>query len=346
MSAFNGFLDNILGGVLNPKGNLGDWRHASRTFVKNNFRLAPKTKFLYHVYFDISKEGLANVKKWDEKHRRELGLLVKSASLPSFSSTIETKKRYNKVKHHHTSLNYEPINITFHDDNMNVTTTLMEAYYRYYFVDGNYSGQPEGYGKTRAGDDTYTALDSVKNRYGLDVVPLGYPFFNNIQISLLTRHTYQTFVLVNPLIQNWSHGDVSAGDSQPRENSITVVYETVWYKRGAVTTSTINASESPLTGFGDSAHYDQTPSPITLAGGGSVNFGALLSGGADLFDYAFGDGEAFNSPLGAILAGVNLIGNAQNLTPEGILEGAENILGGALENVDRSVLGGLSNINF
>ena len=54
---FNGFLDNLISGALNPKGNLGDWRHASRTFVKNTYRLAPKVKFLYHVFFDISEDG-------------------------------------------------------------------------------------------------------------------------------------------------------------------------------------------------------------------------------------------------------------------------------------------------
>ena len=54
MGLFDGFLDNLISGVLNPKGNLGDWRHASRTFVKNSFRLAPKVKFLYHVAFTFS----------------------------------------------------------------------------------------------------------------------------------------------------------------------------------------------------------------------------------------------------------------------------------------------------
>ena len=42
----NGFLDNFVKGVTNPKGNLGDFRHASRTFVKNTYRLTPKVKFV------------------------------------------------------------------------------------------------------------------------------------------------------------------------------------------------------------------------------------------------------------------------------------------------------------
>ena len=39
-------------GFLRPKGQMGDWQHAARTFADDNFRLAPKAKFLYHVYFD------------------------------------------------------------------------------------------------------------------------------------------------------------------------------------------------------------------------------------------------------------------------------------------------------
>ena len=49
-----GFLDNVLKGALNPKGNLADFAHASRLYVDDSFRLAPKQKFLYHVVFNIN----------------------------------------------------------------------------------------------------------------------------------------------------------------------------------------------------------------------------------------------------------------------------------------------------
>ena len=43
----NGFLDNFFNASLNPKGNVGDFAHASRLYVDSAFRLAPKVKFLY-----------------------------------------------------------------------------------------------------------------------------------------------------------------------------------------------------------------------------------------------------------------------------------------------------------
>ena len=51
MAIFDGFFGNALSGALNPKGNLSDWRHASRLFVEDKMKYAPKTKFLYHVNF-------------------------------------------------------------------------------------------------------------------------------------------------------------------------------------------------------------------------------------------------------------------------------------------------------
>ena len=46
----NGFLDNLVNGILGPKGTMADWQHASRLYVDGNLKLAPKSKFLYHTY--------------------------------------------------------------------------------------------------------------------------------------------------------------------------------------------------------------------------------------------------------------------------------------------------------
>ena len=49
---FTRFLSGAGSGILNPKGNLGDPRHASRMFVDDAFARAPRTKFLFHVFFE------------------------------------------------------------------------------------------------------------------------------------------------------------------------------------------------------------------------------------------------------------------------------------------------------
>ena len=54
---FNALLDSIANGALNPKGNLADFQHASRLYVDDGLRLAPKAKFTYHVNFEIALEA-------------------------------------------------------------------------------------------------------------------------------------------------------------------------------------------------------------------------------------------------------------------------------------------------
>jgi len=154
----------------------------------------------------------------------------------------------------------------------------------------------------------------------------------------MSRHTYTTYTLVNPIIQDWNHGNVDSSDSQPNENSMTILYEAVWYDRGAVEAG---ADGNPKA-FGDKAHYDVTPSPITLQGGGAISLGAALAGGIDLFNYA-ATGKGFSSPLAAAIAGVNLIGNIRDLSLEGIQEEATNIILGANESFYDNTVNGLPN---
>jgi hypothetical protein len=92
---FNKFLGDMLTGFLAPKGNLADFQHASRLFVDDTFRLAPKNKFLYYVVFNISPDALTDV-SFQDRHRLELNYLVKNAELPKYSIKTETLNQYNR----------------------------------------------------------------------------------------------------------------------------------------------------------------------------------------------------------------------------------------------------------
>ena len=61
---FNGFLDSVAGSALNPKGNLADYQHASRLYTDNNHALAPKTKFLYHVFLILIRQQQESFHEW------------------------------------------------------------------------------------------------------------------------------------------------------------------------------------------------------------------------------------------------------------------------------------------
>jgi len=342
MGKFTGFLDNLASGALSPKGNLADFRHASKTFVTDAFRLAPKTKFLYHVFFEINDQPASVLPELKQRHTREIGLLVKSADLPKYTATVDTKKKYNRIKNVQTSISYNPCNISFHDDNLGITSALMEAYYRYYFADGNYGSRPEAFNrqvsKTAAGDSTYAGKERNKYAYGLDNNQ-NEPFFKSIQISQLTRKTFTTYTLVNPTITDWGHDSVDSSDgSGTMANNMTVAYEAVWYDRGKI------GVDNPK-GFADPSHYDTTPSPASLLGGGSLGIGGAIGAGISLYDFITNDG-GFNSPLEAGLAAANLVSNVRNLSSEGIRAEGFSLLTGAIGAAAGTDVSGVANTFF
>lgn len=325
MSKFKGFLDNIANKVTNPKGNLGDWQHSRRLFIDDNLRLAPKQKFLYHVAFQLNGVARSILPDLADKHNLEIGMLVKNAELPKYTANVETRNKYNRKKNVVTSIQYEPIQIVFHDDNFGVTTALLEAYYRYYFADGWYGNDSGAFQKSGfAGDNTYLGQGRNQYRYGLDN-NISVPFINNIQISQMARKSFTTYTIVNPIITNWQHDSVDSGDgSTTMVNTITVAYEAVFYNRGPVEAG---ANGEPA-GFGRE-HYDRIPSPITIAGGGTLGLDGIFGAAIDLYDYIT-KGKNFNNPFEAAVAGVNLFNATRSLSKEGLREQGYNLLGKVL----------------
>lgn len=337
----NGFLDNLISGILGPKGNMADWQHARRLFIDGKLKLAPKQKFLFHVYFRLDPIVRTILPELADKHNLEIGMLVKSADLPKFTANVETKNKYNRKKNVHTSISYDPINITFHDDNYGVTTALLEAYYRYYFADASYGRIPGAYNKAGAGDNTYKGTGFNQFKYGLDN-DISVPFFQSIEITQLARKAYTTYTIVNPVITGWQHDNVDSADGNTTmQNSITVAYEAVHYSRGAVQAG----EEGSPTGFGGPAHYDQQPSPISLLGGGKLGIDGIFGAGADLYDY-IAKGTTFKSPLEAGLAAFQLVRSIEGLTSEGLRESGYRIIENAIGTATGTDVSGVANSTF
>ena len=92
MAKFTGFLDNVANGILSPKGNMADWQHASRLYVTDTQKHAPKVSFLYHVTFYLTEQAKAIIQEVDQ-YKHEIGMLVKQADLPKFTAQVETKNQ-------------------------------------------------------------------------------------------------------------------------------------------------------------------------------------------------------------------------------------------------------------
>mgnify|MGYP003663567237 FL=1 len=331
----NGFLDNFFNGVLNPKGSMGDFQHASRLYVDNAFRLAPKSKFLYFVNFNFYKDDkhdvLAGFPKIQNRHRAEMNMLVKNVDLPQYRSSVEVKNAYNRKKNVQTRIDYTPVSMTMHDDNQGLTTMLMEAYYKYYYRDSNITDITASYDPR----SNYKDENGRSYRFGLDNDKM-VPFFRSIKLYQFSRHEYTEYTLVNPIIESWGPDTMDQTDgSGIAENKMTINYEAVLYSRGAV------GEDSPATFATD--HYDKTPSPLSVAGGGVGN----LFGGGGILDGAssvLGDITGGTFGLGTLLTAANTVKNAKNLSKDSLKAEGLSILTGAIVNVGKKGVGGLPGI--
>ena len=236
--------------------HLRDYRHAKNLFYEYGLAYAPKTKFLYHCLFEPSPEVGNTSSSNSFAFQKQIGVLVKSADLPSFRVSVENKKQYNRIKQFQTRIDYNDVNITFHDDNVGVTRALFEEYYKYYWIDGSHNVQ-----KNARVSGPYASRDKYSEsvpKYGMNTGNIG-PFFSSITIYQLSRQQYFAYTLVNPIITQWNHGSVEASDgSGVNENTMSIAYEAVLYSNGD-----IGEDSEPVAFTDPETGYDQTPSPIS-----------------------------------------------------------------------------------
>jgi hypothetical protein len=330
------FLKYLTNGLLNPKGTLGDFQHAARLFTDNDFRLAPKVKFLFHVVFSINTNALKSL-NFKYQHQNEINMLVKKADMPKFQITTEKLNQYNRKKVVQTKIDYQPINITFHDDNFGVVRQLWENYYSYYYADPTASKQYGAYNRTSMLGPSY-----VRTTYGLDNNS-SIPFFDKITIYQMARHSWNSATLVNPIISAWNHDTMDYSASAPVENSMTLDYEAVYYDTG-------NVYQGNPPGFGIE-HYDTVPSPLSLAGGGTRTLfgsGGVLAG-IEAVSGNIASGRAFESPLDFIstaITAVNTYQNAKNLSKAGVTQEVTGIATKGLQTVATQGISGINNTSF
>lgn len=265
-----------------------DYAHASKTFTPNSYQNAPKFKYLFHTYFDINEEAWG----WSKLplSTTNFGLLVKEVTLPNYVMDTTILNQYNRKRIVQTKIRYNPIDITFHDDNASQATRLWEAYYRYNYRDGNIpSGIMSGNtGNPNPGDITYNTRNIYSSSAEIEQQRLstwGYagesntdtgikvPFFKNITVFGMNQHNFVAYTFINPIITQFNHDSYSYSDNGTMQNKMTIDYETVVYNYGAIDGT---APSNIVTGFGNEENYDRRLSPI--AGPGS-NKAILGQGG-------------------------------------------------------------------
>ena len=274
--------------ILNPSQILKDWKHASRLYIDGRHRLEPKRPWLYYVV--INKfTGASDFGNGGEK--MELGQLVKQAQLPSYNFNVEPRNQYNRKTQTQTNITYDPVQIQFHDDNADVVVSFFNDYYKHYYRDSKYE-QVQFDSEARYKKD-FTA------RWGMDNNQEK-PFLQAIQIFTITKKRFTNYTLVLPIITQFAHDTVGQQNDGTLGHTMTVAYEAVLLSQGTV------GGAGP-TGFAN-LHYDKSPSPLTIAGGGTGSIfgtGGLLQGGVSALS-KLGKGDA-----GGILEAINIYNNYQ-----------------------------------
>lgn len=328
-SVLNGAAGQLFG---NPF--LRDYQHASKIFRVNSYENAPKFKFLFHTYFEINQQA------YDE--RTNFGILVKQVKLPSFNFTTHQMNQYNRKRIVQTKIKYDTIDIIFHDDNSNNVTKMWEAYYRYYYNDGSKptnvirAEQASSRNVFFDGDspddisdfnvrDIYDTPANTKYDWGLAggqnpgagysgvLTGVKVPFFKSITIYGFNQHNFIAYTLINPIITSFSHDTYNYDSGNgTMENRMTIDYETVVYRTGALDgrdPSTI------VSGFGLPQNYDTTPSPNIAAGANG-----LILGQGGLKDAAGG-----------------FITQLRRGNIRGAVQGAEAVITQTTQNLNRTV---------
>lgn len=240
---------------------LRDYQHAARLFVDGNYQLSPKYGFLFYVEFDFNPL-ITNV---SNNAAQEMGMIVKNVGLPKFSIDTKVHNAYNRKNIVQNSIKYDPVSITFHDDQADNVRSFWYDYYSFFYRDSDYN------------DATYQLITKYQERpsfeWGYTPRPVAsynatnayqsYQYIQAIRIYSLYQKNFSEYELINPIITNFQHGEhnVSEG-SGLLEHKMTVQFETVKYYSGYVTANTAG-------GFID-LHYDNTPSPISPAAGPNI----------------------------------------------------------------------------
>jgi hypothetical protein len=277
------------------------------------------------VFFDVNTD----LSRIQQIAQIETGLMAKTIQLPKFTIQNKTYNAYNRKTVQQERVNYDPVNITFHDDSADVVRSFWKDYFTYYYRDSDY-------GTVDAYKDNSKYKQRQQQNWGYSpktANTANLPYLSSIRIYSLHQKRFSSYTLVRPMITSFQHGEHTAGEYAPMEHNMTVNYEAVLYDTGPVSNGTV-------LGF-DEIHYDNTPSPLRNLGalvGGVENvlqniengdFGSAVQNGFNIFNVATGSNkQLLQTPnldlLGigsAILKGQNPLSTVYAPTSSTVSEG-------------------------
>lgn len=331
----NSILDQLTGRVY-----LRDYTHAQKNFLPGGMANAGKVKFTFHTWFQI------NPSAYQPPTGQNYGLLVKTIKLPTFNINVQEMNQYNRKRLIQSKIKYQPIEITFHDDNMSQVTAMWDAYYRYNYADAwnpivaPFSNAPaikdynrrNIYDPSISGDTEYGYRGDARSEGG-NRADGGekIPFFNNITVYGMWAGQYIAYTLINPIITSYDHDTYDYADGGgTMQNRMTIDYETVIYNTGAIGDIGPDSDGSEeVAGFAGPDSYDRRESPLEQGGSNPLDILKRME----------------NLGQGSILDDIRTLGQLADGGLDTIIDSAKNQIQDGLTNAVLDALGLGGNTN-
>ena len=280
-----GILDNFLK-ELGTGDQIHDYQHASKIFVSDGFKLAPKHQYLFYTRFTLNPAFYEMQGIFNKEQLQTMGSLVKKFDLPKFTIETKTNNAYNRPNVTQHKIKYSDVNITFHDDADDTVRrfwfSLMNHYFRDAdYQDATYSGMKDGIYDFRGtqgwGYNPSPSLNGLAVGGTPSATWAAEQLLLKVEMFSFHNNKYSQYTLQNPTITGWRHGehDYSQG-SGVMEHTMQLAYEAVTYSSGYVTQDSF--SDMLLL-------YDRNPSPLSVAGGGTQSIlgpGGLLDAASSI----------------------------------------------------------------
>jgi hypothetical protein len=325
----NSILDQLTGRVY-----LRDYTHAAKNFLPGGQGNAGKVKFTFHTWFQI------NPSAYQPPTGQNYGLLVKTIKLPTFNMDVQEMNQYNRKRLIQSKIKYQPIEVSFHDDNASQVTALWDAYYRYNYADAwnpivapftNATAEKDYnrrniYDPSISGDTEYGYRGDARSEGG-NRAEGGekIPFFNNITVYGMWAGQFIAYTLINPVITSFDHDTYDYADGGgTMQNRMTIDYETVVYNTGAIGDIGPDGDASELvTGFAGPDSYDRRESPLEQGGSNPLDILRRME----------------NLGQGSILDDIRTLGQLADGGLDTVIDSAKNQIQDGLTNAVLDALG-------
>ena len=302
---------NTILNALSKGDQVKDFAHASRLFIDNNYELQPRYSNLFHVVFNLTPQA---ARLFDSVEKMEINMLVKTIDLPTFNIDLQTHNQYNRQVHSQHKINYNPVSVTFHDDQKDLIRSFLHTYTNFFFNDSKYELGAGSYST----DDRYSGYRG--DDFGMS--DGNQRFFKDIRVYTMLQKRFAEYTLVNPIINAFGHDSHSYANTGVLQHTMQINYEAVKYATGFV--NNINPK-----GFSD-IHYDNSPSPLGVFGGGVGNSIFFQGGLVDAANSVAND-LAGGNLLGAVIKGGVIFNNTKDVDLSRVLtKDLERVVGSVL----------------